>query len=879
MRLHWFSPLPPAKTDIAAYTIRLLSALQKRAEVVLWTDQVEWDTSLAHHAIVRRYQPEHMPWAELNRGDMSIYHIGNDRLFHGAIWQVSRSYAGIVVLHDLRLHNFFAGLYCEQWNDHGGYVAQMARLYGQAGRQDAEAFWRGRLSIDSLVERYPLTPLATEKALGVLVHSKEGLAELRQQLACPVVYAPLPYSASPYASARLSATQSSAPPYRLIVFGYIYINRRLEALLQALAGLPEREQFRLDIYGQLWDSSYIREQIKALGLCGLVTLHGFVPKAELDKALTAADLAVNLRYPTMGEASGSQLQIWDYALPSLVTRVGWYAHIPEDVVAFVRPEHEIRDIQAHLRAFLANPHRFAQMGARGRRILEEQHTPEAYAQALVELAAVAQRFSTHAVACELAHRVAREMRGWMDQPVLPLPARLSAQVESVYQPPEVPPPSVAAVDPQQIAALEAMRQAVAECIEQLRQAHTATLEAIRQTVAAYVEQLDSLPNVLQQEPPQEPYHREQALRFPLSAWNHDVGFRYLFDFMVVAKSLDLRPGAEVFDFASGSGYISELLNRLGYSTVAFDLDPTALAIGRERLTLDPRCDRALACFVVGDGTCLPFAEASFDGIICMNALHHMPDYRATLAEMYRVLRPGGRAVFSEPGAEHSKHPESINMMKEFGVLERDVIVSEIAQLAKEVGFRRMVLKPFVSPEYVNLDYEEFALFRAGKPVSAAYVTPQEIATYIERDHPLFYLEKPGERPLTSATAAPELLRARITLTACPHQVRRGERMRVVARCENTGRSLWLSQPRPFGGYVTFGIKLLTRDGRLLDDSRGRQLLPQDVPPGSQVEVAAEVSLEGLVAGWYRVLFDMVNEQVHWFQHKGSEVAEQLLEIV
>src|SRR5919202_1759769 len=155
MLLNWFSPLPPAKTDIAHYTARLLPALRKRAEIILWADQAEWDAGLESYAEVRRYQPEHMPWVELNHGDMSIYHIGNNRLFHGAVWQVNRRHPGVVVLHDLCLHNFFAGLYRDQWRDHDGYVRQMERHYCHVGRQDAEAFWGGQLTIEHMMERYP----------------------------------------------------------------------------------------------------------------------------------------------------------------------------------------------------------------------------------------------------------------------------------------------------------------------------------------------------------------------------------------------------------------------------------------------------------------------------------------------------------------------------------------------------------------------------------------------------------------------------------------------------------------------------------------------------------------------------------------------------
>ena len=87
---------------------------------------------------------------------------------------------------------------------------------------------------------------------------------------------------------------------------------------------------------------------------------------------------------------------------------------------------------------------------------------------------------------------------------------------------------------------------------------------------------------------------------------------------------------------------------------------------------------------------MPFREASFDGIICINALHHMPDYRATLAEMYRVLKAGGRAVFPEPGMSIRRVLSRSWLWSEFGAVEKDIVLPEIYQLAKEIGFARMV---------------------------------------------------------------------------------------------------------------------------------------------------------------------------------------------
>jgi glycosyltransferase involved in cell wall biosynthesis len=419
MKLNWFSPLPPSSTDIAHYTTRVLAALCERAEVVLWTDKREWDAALGKHAEVRFFEPASIAWEELNRADMSIYHIGNNPLFHGAIWQISRRHPGLVVLHDERLHHFFDGLYRVQWRDLASYLSVMEEYYGAEGRRAGEACFRSDArNIDEMAERYPLTSLSLENALGVVTHTRATYEKLAQENRWPVAYLPLPFSAGPNANRKNSPSRvddkTQTATYRLIVFGYLGRNRRLEQLLEALASFPAKERFRLDIYGQiLLDQRHLRARIRSLGLKHLVALHGYVPEDELDEALAQAHLAINLRYPTMGEASGSQLRIWKHALPSLVSRVGWYSTLPAKTVAFVEPEREVSDIQKHFKAFLDDPARFSAMGEAGRRLLEEQHAPELYAQAIVDFVRHAQSFRPRMLSSQLATRAGALMSDWL----------------------------------------------------------------------------------------------------------------------------------------------------------------------------------------------------------------------------------------------------------------------------------------------------------------------------------------------------------------------------------------------------------------------------------------------------------------------------------
>jgi glycosyltransferase involved in cell wall biosynthesis len=412
VRLNWFSPLPPARTGIAHYTAKLLPELTAAAEVTLWTDQAEWRAGLERLARVRTYATGRVPWDVVNRGDVSFYHLGNNRTFHEAIWRQSRLHPGVVVLHDPRMQDFFGMLY-KGGEEPAEYKVAMGRYYGPDGFRAAERFLADALPVEFMTRHFGGSPIVVENALGVVVHSREALEELRRYDRWPVLYAPLPYPASPRAPLETTvAKYASGPPYRLILFGHIGRNRRLESVLRALADLPDRAEFVLDLYGEVAQADAAESLRRGLGLIPHVHFHGYVSDEELTAALDRAHLAINLRYPTMGEASESQLRIWDHALPSLVSQVGWYAQIPDDAVRFVRPEHEVADLRKHLSAFRANPAAFSEIGRRGRRLLEEHHRPTEYTRALFEFAGELSGRRARAVVFRLAERASRELLGY-----------------------------------------------------------------------------------------------------------------------------------------------------------------------------------------------------------------------------------------------------------------------------------------------------------------------------------------------------------------------------------------------------------------------------------------------------------------------------------
>ena len=114
-----------------------------------------------------------------------------------------------------------------------------------------------------------------------------------------------------------------------------------------------------------------------------------------------------------------------------------------------------------------------------------------------------------------------------------------------------------------------------------------------------------------------------------------------------ARAAALRPGMDALDVACGSGALTrELARAVGRRGSATGIDLSAGMLRQARRRPEAR-DAARPRYLAGDALQLPLADGSFDAATIAFGLRNVADYGRCLAEMSRVVRPGGRVVVLE----------------------------------------------------------------------------------------------------------------------------------------------------------------------------------------------------------------------------------------
>jgi glycosyltransferase involved in cell wall biosynthesis len=363
-RVAYYSPLPPSRSGIADYSALLLPELSRRVDLT----------------IARPGRFKRAPSA-----DVCLYHVGNDPDAHAWIVDELRRRPGVVVLHELVLHHLVAGLTLAR-GDADAYLDAMEHEAGLVGRLLAHAVIDNKIPPlwETQPQDFPLVAEVLSKADGLIVHSRYVADAARTRgYSGPIWQIPMP--AWPTGAAAPERIDGAAV---IGCFGHLNASKRVPQLMAAF----ERVHGRRPDAALLLVGSATRD-VDALTLPSGVIREAYVPEERLWALMAAADVHVALRAPTMGETSASVVRSLSLGKPLVVSDVGWFSELPDDV-AFKVPvgDREVDTIAAVLELLAADASLRAAMGSAARRLAETEHrlgrVADLYAAALAEAAGI-----------------------------------------------------------------------------------------------------------------------------------------------------------------------------------------------------------------------------------------------------------------------------------------------------------------------------------------------------------------------------------------------------------------------------------------------------------------------------------------------------------
>jgi glycosyltransferase involved in cell wall biosynthesis/SAM-dependent methyltransferase len=346
MRVAFFSPLPPARSGIADYSEALIESLRPLVDLEVFSSASQ-------------------PF-DAARFDMALYQVGNNG-YHDFVYQTALRHPGVVVMHESNLHHLIASLTIRR-DDWDAYVDECEYHGGAPARAFAERV--RKLEVGPDYEGLPMTRRLLERARGVVVHSHFMEAEMRAAgYRGPVAVIPH--------GAWIPEGDRNAWRYKLGldeiipligIFGYLKPYKRIAESLRAFRRLVRLvPHARMILVGEPHPEFPIEPVIRTLGLSANVRVLGFAPIEDFVGYLSACDIVLNLRYPTVGESSGTLLRSLGLGKAVMVSQVGSFQEFPEDVCLQVPVGAGEEDlIFEYLNLLVSRPEVAQALGARAR---------------------------------------------------------------------------------------------------------------------------------------------------------------------------------------------------------------------------------------------------------------------------------------------------------------------------------------------------------------------------------------------------------------------------------------------------------------------------------------------------------------------------------
>lgn len=329
------APWPKQQTGIANYVYRIVPYLKDYFDVDLFVDNsMDKECELLPYEYGNRYTIDRLEELHSNYDEV-IYHIGNCVQYHATTYKLFEKLGGTAEIHDFNLNAFFY---------HGFYTAGQKDIfrrvlkagYGEAGEQHYKKLEKKLENPDGT--KYPMSHGIARQANKVIVHNEWSYRQLQEDIKKYLV----PHACFEMEETGVSGSEEMRERMRTRIhyqageivlgcLGWMNSNKRPQVMIQSLAKL-RRMGYPLKLV--FWGNKGTEEcnaLIEREKLQDAVIITGYLEREEYLAGLELSDIILNLRYPTMGEASGTLCETMKAGKPSIVTAINQYLEFPDDV--------------------------------------------------------------------------------------------------------------------------------------------------------------------------------------------------------------------------------------------------------------------------------------------------------------------------------------------------------------------------------------------------------------------------------------------------------------------------------------------------------------------------------------------------------------------
>ena len=350
MRVAFLSPLPPAKSGIADYSAALLDHLSHFAEVETFTD--------------RNFDP--------SRFDIAVYQLGNNP-HHTFAYEAAIEHPGVVVMHEANLHHLIADLTIRR-NNWDAYLKEVEINAGAGALAYALRYVR-------TLERgpdydIPMLRSVLARSRAAIVHSAAVEEELRAAgFAGPI--AKIPHGAWIQDGDRMRYRTRLGLDERtplIGIFGFLKPYKRIAESLRAFRRLIRvRPDARMILVGEAHEELPLDSMIHSMGLSAHARHLGFTPIEDFNGYVSACDIILNLRFPTVGESSGTLLRALGMGRAVVVSDIGSFREYPDEICLKAPVDATEEDhLYEYLNLLVSRPDVARGLGERARQWVERE---------------------------------------------------------------------------------------------------------------------------------------------------------------------------------------------------------------------------------------------------------------------------------------------------------------------------------------------------------------------------------------------------------------------------------------------------------------------------------------------------------------------------